>query len=167
MYQRLDQKVSFQVLFYIFQFIAAIVFIQQDLFILSPQYITNFKTYLRIWRQFFFWDFYKLSKMRSMSDNQLCSRFRRSSSLRKLIFSSHHSTDFERKIYCSESTIFTQFLKLTLGCGISFSDGAIKNGQKCAGCWTIFFFITHYNYPLFSDFKEICHFTANFFWVQR
>ena len=57
----------------------------------------------------------------------------------KLTFSSHHSFDFKRNIYNSESTLFNQLLKLIWGCGISFSAGAFTNGQKCTGCWTIIF----------------------------
>ena len=55
-----------------------------------------------------------------------------------LFFSlNRYSVYFERKASNSESTLFTQLLKLIWECGLSLSYGTFKNGLKCTQCWTI------------------------------
>ena len=69
-------------------------------------------------------------KMHLLLDNQLCSRFKRSSSSLKPTFSSHYSIDIKRKKRNSKLTLFNEFLRLIWECDLSLSAGAYKNGKK-------------------------------------
>ena len=79
----------------------------------------------------FFWDVQKWSKTRSLSDNQLYSRYRTSSgSLKTNFFQATIALILKEKIYNSVSRLFNQLLKLIWESAISFLLGPSKMAKK-------------------------------------